>query len=50
MFGIEGIESAVQSCTGEPDCIVNSISEGLKAHQAGERPNDDQTIVVLKQV
>ena len=50
MFGIEGIESAVQGCTGEPDCIVNSISDALKAHQAGERPNDDQTIVVIKQV
>jgi len=48
MFGIAGIEKALEECTGEPACVVNSITNALKEHQAGQRPNDDQTIVAVR--
>ena len=47
-FGVEGIESAIASCTGEPDCIVATIVQSVRDHQGGARPNDDQTIVALQ--
>jgi phosphoserine phosphatase RsbU/P len=48
MFGVEGIERALHECSGEPACVVNSIMTALRAHEAGARPGDDQTIVALK--
>ena len=48
MFGVEGIERALQICSGEPACVVNSINTALRDHENGVRPNDDQTIVALK--
>ena len=50
MFGIEGIERALEQCTGEPDCVVGSINEALRAHEGGLKPSDDQTIVAMKVV
>ena len=48
MFGVRGIERALHECSGEPACVVKSITESLKEHEAGERPSDDQTIVAVK--
>jgi sigma-B regulation protein RsbU (phosphoserine phosphatase) len=48
MFGVEGIERALEICTGEPQCVINSITTALREHEAGVRPADDQTIVALK--
>ncbi len=48
MFGLEGIEQALIDCTGDPDCIVQSITDPLRDHEAGVRPNDDQTIVAIR--
>lgn len=48
MFGVKGIEDALEKCTGEPACVVNSINDALKEHQQGARPGDDQTIVAVK--
>lgn len=48
MFGVEGIERALHECSGEPACVVNSITAALLAHEAGVRPSDDQTIVAVK--
>jgi len=50
MFGIAGIERALDECTGEPDCVIKSINGALRAHEAGAQPGDDQTIVALKVV
>jgi sigma-B regulation protein RsbU (phosphoserine phosphatase) len=50
MFGIRGIETALDHCTGEPDCVINSITKALREHEAGAQPGDDQTIVALKVV
>ncbi len=48
MFGVEGIERALLACTGEPECVIGSITGSLKTHEAGRRPGDDQTIVAFK--
>lgn len=48
MFGVKGIERALEACSGEPACVVNSITTALKAHEDGMRPGDDQTIVAIK--
>lgn len=48
MFGVKGIEDALEQCTGEPACVVNSINAALKEHQGSVRPGDDQTIVAIK--
>ena len=48
MFGVAGIERSLIECTGEPDCAIQHITESMRKHEAGVRPNDDQTIVVMK--
>jgi sigma-B regulation protein RsbU (phosphoserine phosphatase) len=48
MFGVQGIEAALTACTGEPECVVNSIGTVLREHESGSRPADDQTIVAIK--
>lgn len=50
MFGVEGIESSLTECTGEPECAINHITSTLKNHQEHVRPADDQTIVVVRVV
>lgn len=48
MFGVEGIEVALHACSGEPACVIQSITTALREHEAGVRPSDDQTIVAMK--
>ncbi len=48
MFGIQGIDAALEGCTGEPDCVIKSITQAMRTHEAGEQPGDDQTIVAMK--
>ena len=50
MFGVEGIERALTECTGEPECVVSSVTSALREHEAGIRPADDQTLVAIKLV
>lgn len=47
-FGVEGIERSLTECTGFPECVIGHITAALKAHEGGQRPNDDQTIVTMK--
>ena len=48
MFGVQGIESSLLECTGKPQCAIGHITGTLKSHQAGVRPDDDQTLIVLR--
>ncbi len=48
MFGLERIEHALTHCTGQPDCVVDSVTTALLKHEAGVRPADDQTIVIAR--
>ncbi|MHC4427294.1 MAG: PP2C family protein-serine/threonine phosphatase [Planctomycetota bacterium] len=47
MFGVEGIESSLVECTGQPECAISHITGRLKGHEADVRPTDDQTLIVL---
>lgn len=48
MFGIAGLERALTACTGEPDCVVGSITSALTEHEDCIQPNDDQTLVAMR--
>jgi len=48
MFGIAGIEDALVLCTGQPDCVVESLADALKEHEANVQPSDDQTFVIAR--
>ena len=47
-FGFDGVERALEHCSGEPDCAVGSIMKALRDHEGGHRPKDDQTIVAFQ--
>lgn len=47
MFRVEGIEKALISCNGQPDCVILEVVDALKTHEAGGRAKDDQTLVAL---
>jgi len=46
-FGLAGVEEALTACSGEPECVINSLRDALRAHENGRRPSDDQTIVAV---
>lgn len=48
MFGIEGMERSLHRCTGEAQCVVESIITSLHEHEAGVRPRDDQTLLAIE--
>jgi len=48
MFGVEGVESSLTMCTGQPDCVQNSIMGALREHENGMRPGDDQTLLIMR--
>jgi phosphoserine phosphatase RsbU/P len=48
MFGQEGIVRSLAECSGEPACVIDSITKALRRHESGIRPSDDQTIVAIK--
>jgi phosphoserine phosphatase RsbU/P len=48
MFGIEGVVRACTECTGDPDCIVNTLRFAVESFEQGVRPSDDQSILVLQ--
>jgi len=47
-FGTPGIIKAMRHCSGEAQCAVDTIMESVRKHEAGSRPQDDQTLVVMK--
>jgi sigma-B regulation protein RsbU (phosphoserine phosphatase) len=47
-FGVVGIERAAASCAGDPPCVVQAVQAVLREFEAGHRPGDDQTLLVLQ--
>lgn len=47
-FGATGIMGALRECSGEAECAVDTIMQHVRRHEAGSRPQDDQTLVVMK--
>ncbi len=48
MFGTDGLDRALRKCSGEPDCIVDSVHAALFAHTGSRMRDDDQTLVIFK--
>ncbi|BAM02302.1 PP2C family protein-serine/threonine phosphatase [Phycisphaera mikurensis] len=46
-FGRGGIERALADCSGEADCLVETLRERLAEHEAGARAGDDQTVLAM---
>lgn len=49
-FGAGRIESALADCNGQPNCVIGSVTGALRRHEAGRRPQDDQTLVAIHRV
>lgn len=47
-FGTPGIINALRECSGEADCTADTIMQHVRRHEAGVRPQDDQTLVVMR--
>jgi len=48
MFGEHRLDTALRSCDGQADCVVDSIHKALFDHNASRTRSDDQTLVVLE--
>ncbi|MHC5113153.1 MAG: PP2C family protein-serine/threonine phosphatase [Planctomycetota bacterium] len=47
-FEVEGIERSLTECSGHPDCVIGHVTNALREHEAGRRPTDDQTLLVMR--
>lgn len=48
MFGTRRLDAALHGCTGQPDCVVDSVHKALFEHRGGPTRDDDQTLVALR--
>jgi sigma-B regulation protein RsbU (phosphoserine phosphatase) len=48
MFGTAALEEVVAACNGDPQCMVDSLLCAVHAHESGQPPRDDQTILALQ--
>ena len=48
MFGVEGLDAALLGCSGEPDCVVDSVHTALFKHTGRRARDDDQTLVAMR--
>ena len=48
LFGEERMDAAIHSCTGMPECIIDSIYQSLYAFSGHMNRDDDQTIVAIR--
>jgi len=49
-FGIHRLDGALVGCSGEPDCVVDSVHKALYKHTRSLAREDDQTIVAIRRV
>jgi len=50
MFGVKRLDAALEHCSGEPGCVVDSVHSALYEHTHSRDREDDQTIVALRYV
>jgi len=48
MFGTQGLDRALEHCSGEPECVVDSVHHALFEHTRSRDRDDDQTIVAVR--
>jgi sigma-B regulation protein RsbU (phosphoserine phosphatase) len=47
-FGVERLDAALVTCSGQPDCVVDSVHAALYEHRRAATRDDDQTIVAIR--
>ena len=50
MFGVAGLDAALLGCSGEPDCVMDSVHAALYQHTGRRSRDDDQTLVAIRLV
>lgn len=50
MFGVERLDAALTGCSGDPDCVIDSVHTALYAHSRSRTRADDQTLVAIRYV
>lgn len=48
MFGTERLNESLVGCSGQPDCVVDSVHGALFEHTGNLRRADDQTLVAIQ--
>ncbi|MBO6512599.1 MAG: PP2C family protein-serine/threonine phosphatase [Phycisphaerales bacterium] len=48
MFGEDGLDNALTKCTGQPECVIDSINTALNEFTGTNLQNDDRTMVVVR--
>lgn len=48
MFGVAGLDAALAECSGEPDCVMDSVHSALFRHTGRRARDDDQTLVAIR--
>jgi sigma-B regulation protein RsbU (phosphoserine phosphatase) len=48
MFGVAGLDAALDHCTGDPDCVMDSVHAALYQHTNSRGRDDDQTLVAIR--
>ena len=48
MFGVERLDAALVQCSGEPECVVDSVHGALYEHTRSLDRDDDQTLVAIR--
>jgi phosphoserine phosphatase RsbU/P len=48
MLGSKGIEQSLRGCGGGPQSVIDQIRRAVTAHQGGQQPDDDQTVVAIQ--
>lgn len=47
-FGVHGLDEALLGCSGDPECVVDSVHKALYKHTGALGRDDDQTIVAIR--
>lgn len=48
MFGVDRLDAALTGCSGDPDCVIDSVHTALYAHSHARTRADDQTLVAIR--
>ncbi len=48
MFGVAGLDASLVNCSGEPDCVMDSVHKALFEHTGRRSRDDDQTLVAIR--
>jgi sigma-B regulation protein RsbU (phosphoserine phosphatase) len=48
IFGSMGLRAAMSVCSGDPDCVIQTIRARLIGFERGRPPEDDQTMLALQ--